>query len=175
MTSLLASYFFLSKVNFFSPFKLLISSVILSNSSFFLLTTSSSSIFLNLSFSNLVSPTLSFKVINFSFNAFTSSLTLEYSKFKSVISLAINATSILSSSPFISRYFLATTLCSFKGRTVLDNSSMTSLIRIKFSSVLSNFFKLSSLRFLYFNTPAALSNITLLSLDLEFTISVTFP
>ena len=73
------------------------------------------------------------------------------------------------------KYFLATIDCSFKGSTVLDNSSIISFILVKFSSVFSNFFRLSSLRFLYFKTPAALSNIILRSLDFELTISVTLP
>ena len=75
----------------------------------------------------------------------------------------------------ISKYFLATLLCSSRGFTVFSSSFITKSSLVKFSSVFSNFFKLSSLRFLYFKTPAALSNITLLSLALPLTISVTFP
>ena len=174
-TSLFASYFCLSIVSFFSPFRSLKFSVTFKSSSFFLFKFSSSSKLLNLSVSNLLSSVLSFKVSNFSFKFLISSVILVYSRFKSVISFAIKAISILSSSSFIFKYFLATILCSFKGSTVVASSSITSLIRIKFSSVFSSFLSDSSLRFLYFKTPAALSKITLRSLDFELTISVTFP
>ena len=131
--------------------------------------------FSNFNLSNLVSSVASLKVLNLSFKISLLLFSFWYSLFIEVISLTIRAISIFSKLSLISKYFLATLLCSSRGFTVFSSSFITKSSLVKFSSVFSNFFKLSSLRFLYFKTPAALSNITLLSLALPLTISVTLP
>ena len=72
-------------------------------------------------------------------------------------------------------YFLALLEASSKGTKLLSNSLIISLTLFKFWLVLSSFLKASSFLLLYFNTPAASSNIILLSSGLLDNISSILP
>ena len=172
---LFTSYFCLSIVICFSLFKSFNLLVIFNSASLLLFILSSISKFLSFIFSNSTSISVFFNPKICSFSTSILFLVVEYLAFKSDISFTINAISISSNSFFNSIYFFATLLCFSSGKTVFDSSSIINLNLVKFSSVFSNFFKLSSFLFLYFKTPAALSNIVLLSVGLPLTISVTFP
>jgi hypothetical protein len=85
------------------------------------------------------------------------------SSLKVVISFAIKAISILSNFPLASLYSLALLALSSNGTKFSEFSSIIKLILSIFSCVLASLDKLSSFLFLYFKTPAASSNVTLLS------------
>jgi len=98
-----------------------------------------------------------------------------YSLFILSISSTIKLTSILSNSFFVSKYNVASSLCFFSGSTCISSSFIISFILSILSCVLSNFFSASIFLFLYFKTPAALSNITLLSSGLALNTSAISP
>ena len=95
--------------------------------------------------------------------------------FIAATSLAIKAISIFFNSSFKLKYFFAISLCFFNGLTLFSSSSITNLILEIFSFVFSNFFKLTSFLFLYFNTPAASSKIVRRASGLLEMMSATLP
>ena len=159
------SYFFLSNIMFFSPLSFstllviltisfcfaYISSFNLDNSNFFFAKSASNAL---LEVDNSIISLLRASILTFE---------VLYVSFILSKSLTIKDISTSSNSLLIFKYFSAFSLCSFKGTTCNSNSFIMSFILSILSCVLSNFLVASSFLFLYFKTPAALSNIVLLS------------
>ena len=72
-------------------------------------------------------------------------------------------------------YLVAISLWRRNGSKLIDNSSITRFTLLKLSFALSNLRRVSSLRFLYFKTPAASSIIARFSSGLPLIISPILP
>ena len=164
-TSLLLSYLFLSVIKVFLFERDINDSLILNISLLVPLILSSKFKSLSFNFSTSVLSVREsvFILLNSSSNFCFLSVLISKSLLNVVISLAIKAISTLSSSLKASLYSRALIAASSRGSRFSLFSLIIKLILSIFSCVLFNLDKLSSLRFLYFKTPAASSKITLLS------------